>query len=110
MRTVNVLLPEDEHGVIRVGNTRVTLETVIHAFQRGETPEQIVDDFDVLNLADIYGVIAYYLQNRDEVDEYVRRAEAEAKEMRRDIEARDPDLAGLRERLQKRLEEKKQQS
>lgn len=42
MRTVDVLLPEDDHGVIRVGNTRVTLETVFHHFQRGKTPEQIV--------------------------------------------------------------------
>lgn len=52
-------------------------------------------------------MIAYYLQNRDEVDEYLRRAEAEAREMRRTIEARNADLVGVRERLLARLEEKK---
>jgi uncharacterized protein (DUF433 family) len=59
----------NEHGVALVGGTRVHLETLIAAFHRGETPEQVVDAFDVLSLADVFAVFAYYLNHRDEVDE-----------------------------------------
>jgi hypothetical protein len=92
---------------MRIGATRVTLETVIHAFQRGETPEQIVYSFDVLKLADVYAVVAYYLQNQDDVNAYLRRAEAETVQARREAEIRYPDLVGLRERLLARLAESK---
>jgi len=32
----------DSHGVLRVGGTRVTLDTVIAVFKEGATPEEIV--------------------------------------------------------------------
>ncbi len=35
-------LREDETGSVRVGNSRVLLETVIRAFQDGASPESIV--------------------------------------------------------------------
>lgn len=59
------------HGVLRVGQTGVTLETVLWAFEQGSTPEDIADQFPSLFLADVYDVIAYYLRHRDEVDEYL---------------------------------------
>jgi uncharacterized protein (DUF433 family) len=58
----------NEDGVALVGGTRVRLETVNTAFHQGESPEQMIDSFDVLKLSDVYGVIAYYLNHRDEVD------------------------------------------
>ena len=88
-------------GVPCVGGTRVTLDTVIRAYQRGLTPEQIVYDFDTLALADIYTVIGYYLRHRAEVDAYLDAREQRAEEVRREIEARFlPD--GPRERLLRR--------
>ncbi len=93
-----------DDGSIRVGNTRVLLELVIHAYQRGATPESIVESFSSLNLADVYAVLAYYLQNRAEIDAYVRQMEEEGENMRREAEARDPRLIGLRERLLARLQ------
>ncbi len=104
---ISVPLRADGDGTIRIGDTRVLLEIVIHAFQRGETPEGIVQAFPTLKLEDVYAVIAYYLQNRAEVDEYVRQAEAEGERIRREIEAQQPALVGLRQRLLKRMEEKK---
>ena len=41
-QTVRVPLRVDSSGAVRVGNTRVALLSVLTAFQRGETPEQIV--------------------------------------------------------------------
>ena len=67
-----VPLRMDENGVIRIGQTRVLLELVIEAYQGGTTPETIVRWFDSLRLADVYAVISYYLNHKEEVDEYLR--------------------------------------
>ena len=48
-----VPLSSDTHGVVRVGRTRVTLETVVSAFGRGATAEEIVQQYLSLNLADV---------------------------------------------------------
>ena len=32
----------DEHGVARIGGTRIPLETIVGAFRRGASPEEIV--------------------------------------------------------------------
>jgi uncharacterized protein (DUF433 family) len=93
----------DEHGIIRVGNTRVTFDTVIARFHHGDTPEQINSGFPTLKLADIYAVIAYYLDNQDEMDAYLRQQEKEAEEIRNEIESRQPKAAELRTRLRNRL-------
>jgi uncharacterized protein (DUF433 family) len=57
-------LSTDANGVIRVAGTRVTLETVVGAFETGATPEEIAQDFPVLRLDDIYAVVTYYLRHR----------------------------------------------
>lgn len=108
--TLAVPLRTDADGAIRVGETRVLLELVIRAFQRGETPESIVQSFSSLKLQDVYAVIAYYLQNRVELDAYLQEIEARSREIRREIEATQSDITDLRERLLNRLQEKKQQS
>jgi uncharacterized protein (DUF433 family) len=54
----------DEHGVIRVGATRVTLDTVIGGFLDGESPEAIADQYPSLSLSAVYGSITYYLSHR----------------------------------------------
>jgi uncharacterized protein (DUF433 family) len=66
-----VPLREDDGGAIRVGPTRVTLEVVLSRYKQGDTPEQIVEAFDTLQLADVYSVIGYYLRHQDEVDSYL---------------------------------------
>jgi uncharacterized protein (DUF433 family) len=51
-----------EDGAVRVGPTRVTLAVVIGLFLQGMSPEELVEDFPTLGLADVYGTIAYYLR------------------------------------------------
>lgn len=89
----------NKDGKALIGKTRVTLETVINAFRQGDSAEQIVDSFDVLSLADVYAVIAYYLRHRDEVDMYLQEQEREASELRQELETLGPDMFSLRERL-----------
>lgn len=91
-------LHTDETGVVRVGGTRVTLDTLTGAFDDGATAEQIAHRYDTLSLADIYAVIAYYLKHRAEVDAYLAEQRRLAQTVRRENERRFP-AEGLRERL-----------
>lgn len=84
--------------MIRVGGTRVPLETVVSAFDAGATPEEIAQDFPVLRLDDIYAVLTCYLRHPAEVRDYLERRQALASEMRQKWETRSPQ-AGLRQRL-----------
>jgi uncharacterized protein (DUF433 family) len=63
-------LAMDAHGVFRVGGTRVTLDLVIAAFQRGATAEEIAQDFPSIELSDVYQVIGYYLTHSSELAGY----------------------------------------
>lgn len=95
-------LQVDAHGTIRVGGTRVTLESVVYDYESGASPEEIVEDFPSLTLAHVYGALAYYHQHREEVRQYLQRQEAEAEALRREIEARQgPGLT--RSELEARL-------
>ncbi|MBA3634396.1 MAG: DUF433 domain-containing protein [Acidobacteria bacterium] len=96
--TSKVKLTETEAGVLRVGNSRVSLDTVIIAFGQGATPEQIVEDYDSLELGEVYAVISYYLQNRAEVENYLARRKVERDSLRRQIESRS-NAQGIREKL-----------
>jgi uncharacterized protein (DUF433 family) len=91
----------DEDGVARVGRTRVTLETVIGAFKKGASAEEIAERYDALDLAEIYAVIGYYLSHKSDVDAYLDECARHAAEVRRDNEAR-LSVTGVRERLLKR--------
>lgn len=92
-------LLEDETGAIRVGNSRVLLEIVIRAFQDGASPESIVSQYSTLTLSDTYGAIAYYLKNRDAVEEYLDKREELAESVKERLEAIQPDLSQIRSRL-----------
>jgi uncharacterized protein (DUF433 family) len=93
-----VPLRTDIDGVIRVGKTRVTLDTVVAAFRDGATAEEIVHQYPSVRLADIYFVIGYYLEHQAEVDAYLQERERLAGEVRKENETRfDPQ--GLRDRL-----------
>jgi uncharacterized protein (DUF433 family) len=95
-------LSTDADGVIRVAGTRVTLDTVIDTFMTGASPEEIAQDFPVLQLDDIYAAITYYLRHRAEVDGYLRQRRTRAEAVRREIEAHSPQT-GLRDLLLARL-------
>lgn len=99
LQTESPPLHQEASGAIRVGESRVLLELVIHAFEDGATPETIVQQYPTTTLADIYGVIAYYLRHREAVEAYLATRDAQATEVRRRIEQQQGDLAGVRARL-----------
>jgi len=85
-------------GIVRVGATRVTLDTLVAAFREGATAEEIVQQYPSLALADVYAVIAYYLRRQPEVDAYLAARRSQIDAVRAENESRfDPH--GIRERL-----------
>lgn len=88
----------DLDGIVRISGTRVTLDTVVAAFDEGATAEEIAYQYPSLDLADVYAVIAYYLQHRPHVEAYLRQRQGQADEVRRQNEARF-EAHGIRERL-----------
>jgi uncharacterized protein (DUF433 family) len=93
-----VPLASDADGVVRVGSTRVTLDTVVAAFREGMTPEGIVEQYPSLCLAQVYSVIGYALNHPQEVEAYLRGRQRLAEDVRRENEA-SFEPAGVRDRL-----------
>jgi uncharacterized protein (DUF433 family) len=93
-----VPLRKEPDGTWRVGNTRVLLDLVVHAFNAGRTPEEIFQSYDPLQLEDVYAVLAYYLAHRVEVDAYLQQQEAETEALWKDIKERS-DYQEFRNRL-----------
>lgn len=94
----NIPLRTDADGVVRVGNTRVTLDTLVGAFRDGATAEEIVQQYPSLDLADVYSVIGYYLRRTPEVDAYLQKRKKDAETSRSQNESRF-DPSGVRARL-----------
>jgi len=103
---IPVPLRLEETGTIRVGKTRVTLDTVISAYKQGDLADEIVDSYPTVTLPEVYAVITYYLQNTEKVEAYLQRREEEATLLRQKIEAELGSQEGLRERLMARYRQK----
>lgn len=85
-------------GVMRVGSTRVSIDSVIHAFKQGYSPEEIALDFDSLTLGEVYSAINYYLQHKDEVEKYLAERASQEEQLRSGVEKRF-DPKAVRDRL-----------
>jgi uncharacterized protein (DUF433 family) len=96
-----VPLNHDADGTVRVAGSRVTLDTIVSAFRRGNTAEQIQDSFPSLSLSQIYGVIAWYIDHQDEAEEYLKERRTEAEAIRQEIESQ-PQYAEFREIIRQR--------
>ncbi len=91
-----------EDGTIRIAESRVSLESVIHHYKLGASAEQIVQKFPALDLADVYAAISYYLNNEESIEEYVRAQETKGDSLQVELES-DPQYqknsADLRARI-----------
>ncbi|MDQ7027105.1 MAG: DUF433 domain-containing protein [Anaerolineae bacterium] len=107
---MNVPLQNDDDGIIRISNTRVTLHTLISTYRLGESPEAIHEGFPTISLADIYAIIAYYLANREVVDAYIQQVNDEAEQIRQEWEARYTPMQKARtEHFRKLLAQKRKE-
>ena len=82
---------------VRVRGTRVDLSVVVEQYTSGRVPEETTLEYPTLTAEAVYGVIAYYLGNREAVDRYVALTKERAR-ARRDAHLALPD-SPLRARL-----------
>jgi len=100
--TISLPFEVTRYGTIRIVGSRVSLDSIIHHYKLGATAEEIAHKFPSLKLADIHLTIAYYLNNREEVEEYLRQQEIEANTLQQQIESNpkyQQSRAELRERI-----------
>lgn len=102
-----VFLTKTEDGTIRIGKTRVTLESVVHQYSIGATPEEIAQKFPALKLAEVYAVIAYFLNNHEQVAKYILEQEIEGDIVQAKVEAEYMlQTTSLRQRIMTRWEKR----
>jgi uncharacterized protein (DUF433 family) len=67
---------EQRNGGYYLAGSRISLDSVVYAFRRGETPETILENFPAIgSLAKVYGAIAFALDHTQEIDTYLREQE-----------------------------------
>ena len=98
--SINTTIPllSEPNGVIRVGGTRVTLETLIYQFKNGSTAEEIVFQYPVLDLADVYAVIGFYLKHQVIVENHLIQVKNKSEQFRVVIQDKFSS-GGVRQRL-----------
>ena len=79
-----------------ISGTRISLDSIVTAFNRGAAPETIRRSFPLLTLEEVYGAITFYLAHEDEIDEYIRRSEvdldAQGEARRQQLKDSKPEL------------------
>ena len=83
---------QQREGGYYVAGTRVSLDSVVYAFLRGESPEGIVESFPSLSLEQAYGAIAFYLAHQQTVDAYLQKGQADFERMREESRRKHPAL------------------
>jgi len=81
---------EKDEGGYRIEGTRVSLDSVVYAFNEGQSPEMIVQSFPALQLEQVYGAITFYLAHRSQVDAYLDQARQDYEAARQAERAADP--------------------
>lgn len=77
-----------------IEDTRVSLDSVVHAFLRGESPEGIAESFPALQMEQIFGALTFYMANRDRLDQHLNEAGREFERLRHESRQRNPVLYG----------------
>ena len=93
---------EERNGGYYVAGTRISLDSVVYFFERGDSPEAIHESFPLLRPAQIYGAIAFYLDHQAEVRQYLEEKERRIQDSSIPLSEANPELWN---RLQRAREE-----
>ena len=83
---------EERDGGLYIAGSRVSLDSVAIRFQQGASPEKIVQSFPTLKLSQVYGAIAYYLENEGTISEYIAEGERDLERSRVPLSQTNPEL------------------
>ena len=92
---------EERFGGLYITGARVSLDSVVIHFQEGASPEKIVESFPTLELWQIYGAIAYYLEHEQVIKDYLA--------LQRERDLAQPPLSQTNPELFARLERARRQ-
>lgn len=96
-----------DNGAYRIADTRVSLDSIVYAYKRGELAEAIVQSFPALTLAQVHGAIAFYLSNRELIDEYLQQGAVEYEKRRQEERMKDEEFYirydQIREQMKQRV-------
>src|SRR5437016_6689172 len=82
---------ERRDGGYYVAGTRISLDSVVYAFNRGDSPERILEQFPLLDrVSRVYGAIAFYLDHKADIDQYLEDTERELEASGIPMEQADP--------------------
>jgi uncharacterized protein (DUF433 family) len=94
-------LAQDRYGYVHIAGHRIGLRHLVELYNDGYTPEMLQVHFPTLPLALVHKVIAFYLENRAEVDAYVLQSR-EALDRQAAGPQLGPNAAELRRRMEAR--------
>jgi uncharacterized protein (DUF433 family) len=97
---------EQRNGGLYIAGTRVSLDSVVIHFRDGRSPERIVRSFPTLELALVYGAIAYYLENQRIIDEYIAEGERELRRTVPTLQEANPELYARLEAARRKMSSK----
>lgn len=85
---------EERDGGYYVADTRIALSSIVHAFQIGESPDEILRSFPQAGpLVKIYGAITFYLENKEKVEAYLKEQDRRWEALRQEYPKSDDPLA-----------------
>jgi len=98
---------EERNGGLYVAGTGVSLDSVLIRFQDGAAPEKIAHSFPALKLSQVYGVIAYYLENERSIKEYIAEGEREFEQSAVPLSQTNPELFDRLEAVRRQIGSKR---
>lgn len=90
---------DERDGGYYIAGTRIALSSIVHAFQAGESPDEILKSFPMAGpLVKIYGAITFCLENPEKVEAYLKEEDQLWEALRRERpKSNDPLALRLRE-------------
>ena len=96
---------EQRNGGYYVAGTRISLDSVVYSFNRGNSPEGVQEEYPLLRLAQIYGAIAFYLDHKAQIDEYLAESRREFGANTIPLKEENPELWERLQRARARMGE-----
>lgn len=98
---------EESDGALRIAGTRVGLDSVVTHFQEGRSPEELVHSFPTVTLAQVYGTIAYYLENQKLTDDHFAEIDRNFRRAVRPLSDTSPGLFACLEEARRHMRSKR---
>jgi uncharacterized protein (DUF433 family) len=94
---------EERNGGYYIAGTRISLDSVVYGFERGNSPEAIQESFPVLKRSQIYGAIAFFLDHQAEVRQYLEEKERRIQDSSIPLGEANPELWNRLKRAREEL-------